>query len=604
MSNVNDTTLEYESAALPPAGLPTEKEKASLAGAEVTAPDDDDGEEYPTPEELSTLKKVPAPLAFAAFCLCFVELSERASYFGSSQIFANFVNNPLPAGGNGAGAVAKGAAGANQSAGALGMGSVSASAVSSTFTFLAYVTPILGGIVSDSYWGRYKTICVGVAVGAIAHVLLVIPGIPSVIASGHGFAPFIIAVLILSFASGFIKASLGPMLCDQSPVKKPVIRLTKAGERVILDPQTTVTRYLLIFYWAINIGSFFAIATSYSERLVGFWLAFLEPGIVYMLCPIVLALVYSRLYKAPPQGSVVLEAFKVFKTLFAKSSWGEIFRGGDAFWNNAKPSHMAPGAIGETGVFWDDLFVEELRASCSASVVFFLTPIFILADGAIGNQYNDMSVAMKLGGIPNDIMNNFNSLAIIVATPILTWGVYPFFERIGLPLKPMTRLSIGFILGMLTMIFSALIQWRIYETSPCGWGATTCDDVSPVSIAWMIPLYAVPAVGELFVMVTGYELAYTRAPARMKGLVYAICLFSSAISAAISLACSAAITDPNLIWPYIPVAALCLVCAIIFPVYFKHLNEPMENFADVDRMQGKHQPNYVEEKVAGDDEAY
>lgn len=257
MPDVNDTTLEYESAPLPPSGLPTEKindEKASLraAGAEVSPAEGDDGEEYPTTEELSTLKKIPAPLAFAAFCLCFVELAERASYFGSSQIFANFVNNPLPEGGNGAGAVAKGAKGKDQSAGALGMGSVSASAVSSTFTFLAYVTPILGGIVSDAYWGRYKTICVGVAVGAIAHVLLVIPGIPSVISGGHAFVPFIIAVLILSFASGFIKASLGPMLCDQSPVKKPVIRLTEAGERVILDPQTTVTRYLLIFYWAIK----------------------------------------------------------------------------------------------------------------------------------------------------------------------------------------------------------------------------------------------------------------------------------------------------------------------------------------------------------------
>lgn len=126
-----------------------------------------------------------------------------------------------------------------------------------------------------------------------------------------------------------------------------------------------------------------------------------------MLCPIVLAVLYGKTYKAPAQGSVVVEAFRVFKTLFANSSWSQIFRGGDAFWNNAKPSHMAAGGAElSPEVFWDDLFVEELRASCSASVVFFLTPIFILADGAIGNQYNDMSVAMKLGGIPNDIMNN------------------------------------------------------------------------------------------------------------------------------------------------------------------------------------------------------
>ena len=50
------------------------------------------------------------------------------------------MNNPLPEGGNGAGAVAKGDAGLNQSAGALGQGSVTASALVNMFDFLAYVS--------------------------------------------------------------------------------------------------------------------------------------------------------------------------------------------------------------------------------------------------------------------------------------------------------------------------------------------------------------------------------------------------------------------------------------------------------------------------------
>lgn len=65
------------------------------------------------------------------------------------------------------------------------------------------------------------------------------------------------------------------MLCDQSPVKRPVIRTSPTGERYILDPQATVQRYLLIFYWCINVGGFFSVATTYSERFVGFWLAYL-----------------------------------------------------------------------------------------------------------------------------------------------------------------------------------------------------------------------------------------------------------------------------------------------------------------------------------------
>ncbi len=60
-----------------------------------------------------------------------------------------------------ASAVPAGEQGLNTPAGALGLGSVDASALTNLFTFLAYVIPIFGGIVSDTRWGRFKTICVG-----------------------------------------------------------------------------------------------------------------------------------------------------------------------------------------------------------------------------------------------------------------------------------------------------------------------------------------------------------------------------------------------------------------------------------------------------------
>ena len=354
-------------------------------------------------------------MKWACIAMCFIELAERASYYGCQQIFANFVNNPLPAGGNGAGAVAKGAAGLQESSGALGLGSVSATAVGQTFTFLAYIIPIAGGIISDTRWGRFKTLWVGVIIGAISHFLLIIPAAPKILAGGHAFAGFMIMIIILAFASGLIKPCLGPMLCDQSPVKRPTIVTTKKGERVILDPQATIARYFLIFYWCINIGSFFGIATSYTERYVGYWLAFLEPGIVYLLCPIVLVLCSKHIYKAPPQGSVVLESLYVMKEIFRRGGIKKIFKQNE-FWELAKPSHIAQqdGAVDLKKVFWDDKFVEEIKASYAACAVFFIIPVFLLADGGIGNAENDMSVAMTLNGIPNDVFNNFNPLAIIV----------------------------------------------------------------------------------------------------------------------------------------------------------------------------------------------
>ena len=143
-----------------------------------------------------------------------------------------------------------------------------------------------------------------------------------------------------------------------------------------------------------------------------------------MIVPIVLVIGYKRLYKAPPQGSVVVETLQVFKHLLAHGGAKKMFKGGDEFWNMAKPSYIAArdGSLDVNKVFWDDRFVDEIRQSINACAVFALIPIFSLGDGGIGNQLNDMSVAMTLNGAPNDLITNMNPLFIIggSASPFLT----------------------------------------------------------------------------------------------------------------------------------------------------------------------------------------
>ncbi|CDZ97807.1 H /oligopeptide symporter [Phaffia rhodozyma] len=594
MSAGQNTVVDYESAPVAQNGLPSysasksEKDVVAHPVSVVAALEAEETERIPTEEELRTLPKVPAALPWAAFAICMVEFAERASYYGCTGVFGNFVRGALPIGGNGAGAVDPSRT--DETAGALGKGSVTATALTQTFTFLAYTVPILGAIIADTKWGRFKTIAVGTVIGVVSHFLLIIPAAPSVIASGNAMAPFIISILILAFASGFIKPCLGPLLCDQSPVTKQVVITQKDGSLAILDPQTTIQRYLLIFYWAINIGSFFSLATSYSAYYVGFWLAFLIPGILYLMVPVVLVIVYKRLYHAPPQGSVLVEASRVVKVLWSRGFLARLRGNSDTFWNFAKPSEIEQreGTIDRSRVLWDDKFVDELRQTVAACKVFLLIPIFNLADGGFGNSENDMSASMVNNGVPNDLISNFNALTIVIFTPILNWGIYPYLAKRNIVLQPMTRMSIGFMLGSINMIIGAILQWRVYATSPCGNLASTCDELSTVNLWAQIPLYSLPAIGELFVNVTSYELAYTRAPARMKGLVFACALFTSAISSALALACSKVVDDPYLVWPYVALAVACFLCAIALPTYFKELN----TFADpssIDRMEGRQQ---------------
>lgn len=72
-------------------------------------------------------------------------------------------------------------------------------------------------------------------------------------------------------------------------------------------------------------------------------------------------------------------------------------------------------------------------------------------------------------------------------------------KRLGINIRPMTRICIGFLFGALGAFIAGVIQTRVYATSPCGKYATTCDDVSPISLWWQVPPIFFPSLGELFV---------------------------------------------------------------------------------------------------------
>ena len=61
---------------------------------------------------------------------------------------------------------------------------------------------MFGGWLADAKWGRFRTICVGVAICGIGHVIMVIAAIPSVLQAGNAYAPFMISVYILAIGSG------------------------------------------------------------------------------------------------------------------------------------------------------------------------------------------------------------------------------------------------------------------------------------------------------------------------------------------------------------------------------------------------------------------
>ena len=177
-----------------------------------------DYEGKPTEEELKTLRRVPGALPIIAYLICAVEFCERGSYYGISNIISNYINRPLPEGGNGWGAPPRGT---QQTAGALGLGTVTANAVSQSFSMLAYSLPLIAGYLADAKTGRFKLICWGVGVFGVAHVLLCAAGARSLLANGDAKIPFFIGLYMLSIGSGMTLSSpsykLSKLICLCQP---------------------------------------------------------------------------------------------------------------------------------------------------------------------------------------------------------------------------------------------------------------------------------------------------------------------------------------------------------------------------------------------------
>ncbi|KAI1379533.1 hypothetical protein F4677DRAFT_453086 [Hypoxylon crocopeplum] len=534
----------------------------------------DDGHEtfhglvLPTEEEKSTLRRVAGKMPAACYYLCAVEFAERASYYGCNQVYKNFIRAPLPPDGNGTGATAPGS---EYTAGALGQGSVVATAMTEAFKFLAYALPIYFGWLADTKYGRFKMICWGVAICGVAHIIMIISSLPPVLLSGN-------AIDMLSIGAAQFKPNISPTVIDQSPHKVAHVIVDKNGEKVIVDPEESINSVMLWFYLLINIGACFGIPTTYLAKIVGYWSAYLIPTILYLMLPPLLWYLNPRLIKQPPGGSDLGNVFKVLGDIFAHGGLKRIGRSG--FWEAGKPSVRK--AAGSTKVYeYDDQFVNDVRRTFQACGIFLFSPIWQINDGGLGAAANALTAGMDTNGLPNDLLDNLNSVSIVLMVPIMNHVIYPLLRRRGIKWGPISRMTFGFALGTVGSIAYSILQYYVYKTSPCGWNATTCAEILPegevtvstISYAWYAVPVIITAISEIFVNVTAYGIAYSRAPKNMKGLVASINLAMTAVSAAIGLATAPAIRDPYLIWAFAGPTIAGATLTVIFWFTFKHIDK-------------------------------
>lgn len=349
-------------------------------------------------------------------------------------------------------------------------------------------------------------------------------------------APFVLGIIINGVGTGFFKSTVAPLIAEQIKADRQYIKIMpKNGERVIVDPTVTAARLFDFFYLMINIGALGGqVAMPFAEKYVGFWLAYLLPTIVFLICVPVLYFARNNYVKTPPSGSVLSNAMKLLAMASkGRFSWNPVrwFKNmtADDFWYNVKPS-----TLGESKPAWmtfDDLWVEEVRRGFKACYVFLLFPFYWLCYNQISGNLISQGASMTLNGVPNEIVSNLDPFSIILFVPIFEYIIYPGLRRMGINFTALKKIFAGFMCASLGMVWAAVLQYYIYQTSNCGYYAsgTTPDGsscISPLSVWIQVGPYALIGLSEVLASVTSLEYAYTKAPRNMRSIVMAVGLVS------------------------------------------------------------------------------
>ncbi|KAG9959601.1 peptide transport protein PTR2, partial [Aureobasidium melanogenum] len=467
----------------------------------------------------SNLRRVPDRIPWVVLLILIVELGERFTYFGLSAPIQNYIKNPHHSG--------------SDLPGALGKGQAVATALGNFFKFWAYASTVIGAVIADQYLGRFKTIAVACGVYIFGLVILVATSTPAGIESGAGFGGLIAAMVVIGMGTGSIKANVTPMCAEQYRPETAHVKTLKSGERVVVDPELTVERMFNWFYWAVNVGALSPLITVNVEAHVSFWAAYLIPLVVIVICAVVFILSSKLFVKTPPHGSAVIDAVRIV-TIAAKEGGFE----------QAKPSSLqAQGTLNKhrfaQSPNYTDKSVKDVQSGITACKFFLFLPLYFVCWIQIWNNLISQAGAMALHGTPNDLLQNLDPIALIIFIPLLDFVLYPLLRKYKINFSPVLKMTAGFWMASFSMVYAAVLQHYIYISAP-----------NSIHVWVQAPAYVLVAFSEAFVIITGLELAYTKAPTSLRSLVSALFWLTIGIAAAICIALAPVSQDPYLVWMY------------------------------------------------------
>lgn len=305
------------------------------------------------------------------------EAAERFSFYGMKAALAIFLANYLGV---------LGGSDLNQS---------QATSYVSYFTGAVYFTPLLGALIADTFFGKYRTIVTLSIVYCLGHLALAMMGVGGVV-------------------QGWLLAGLGMIALGAGGIKPCVS--AHVGDQFGKENQHLLPRIFNIFYFSINTGAVISnLLIPWVLKWYGPHWAFGIPGVLMALATICFWMGRDKFVHIPAQGMSFL------KEIFSREGMTVLLKLMVLFY-------------AFVSMFWC------LFDQTATTLVF------------QAEKMNLNLLGIEL--LPSQIQA-FNPFLILVLIPLFTFVVYPKVGKI-IKLTPLRKVGAGLFLTILSF---AIISW-------------------------------------------------------------------------------------------------------------------------------------------------
>jgi proton-dependent oligopeptide transporter, POT family len=353
----------------------------------------------------------------------------------------------------------------------------------------SYFMPLIGGYLSDRFFGKYRTILWLSLVYCLGHAVL------AVFESRTGLY---VGLVLVAVGAGGIKPCVSAFV----------------GDQFVENNKHLVSKVYDLFYFSINFGSFFStLLIPWVLPRYGSAVAFGIPGVLMAIATWIFWLGRDRYVHMPASGKENSSQF------LAISFHGLLNRRVGASWLDS-----AKAKFGEARV-------EAVKAAWAIFAVFSSVVGFWALYDQTGSSWVIQAKQMDLVFLGTRFeasqIHALNPILIMLLIPVFTLGIYPLVENYGIRVTPLRKMGAGMFVTAFSFILVGFIQVLL-------------DSGVVLNVGWQFFPYLLITAAEVMISITGLEFAYTQAPPSMKstlmGLWFLTISAGNLLTAAISAA--------------------------------------------------------------------